>query len=29
VQGVALAAAVLLIEFLSGKGAASFVYGNF
>jgi hypothetical protein len=29
VQGVALAAAVLLIEFLSGKGAAGFVYGNF
>jgi len=29
VQGVALAAAVLLIEILSGKGAASFVYGNF
>ena len=29
VQGVALAAAVLLIEFLSGKGAGSFVYGNF
>jgi D-alanyl-lipoteichoic acid acyltransferase DltB (MBOAT superfamily) len=29
VQGAALAAAVLLIEFFSGKGAASFVYGNF
>jgi D-alanyl-lipoteichoic acid acyltransferase DltB (MBOAT superfamily) len=29
VQGVALAAAVLLIEILSGKGAVSFVYGNF
>jgi hypothetical protein len=28
-QGAALAGAVVLIEFLSGRGAASFVYGNF
>jgi len=28
-QGAALAGAVLLIELLSGKGAAGFVYGNF
>jgi alginate O-acetyltransferase complex protein AlgI len=29
VQGAALAGAVLLIEILSGRGAAGFVYGNF
>jgi hypothetical protein len=28
-QGAALASAVLLIEFLSGRGSTSFVYSNF
>jgi hypothetical protein len=29
VQGAAIAAVVLLIEFVSGRGATSFVYSNF
>jgi hypothetical protein len=29
VQGATMAAAILLIEFLSGRGSTSFVYSNF
>ena len=28
-QGATLAAAILLIEFMSGRGSTSFVYSNF
>ena len=28
-QGATLAAAILLIEFIAGKGSTSFVYSNF